>query len=111
MSGFAIRNPYFIVVICLVVLVVGASSLVRMPVDLFPVMNIPVVVVATFYSGMPPVLVRGNETGAGDGAHGRKPQRSFSLGESQRGFMLGTIAGDLGARVQRIRHQLRRFVR
>src|ERR1700745_1651516 len=34
--------------------VVGVSSLVRMPVDMFPSMNIPVVVVATFYSGMPP---------------------------------------------------------
>ncbi len=30
------------------------SSLVRMPVDMFPTINIPVVVVATFYSGMPP---------------------------------------------------------
>src|SRR5450755_3172944 len=54
MSGFAIRNPYFIVVICLMIAVVGISSIVRMPVDMFPSMNIPVVVVATFYSGMPP---------------------------------------------------------
>jgi len=54
MSGFAIRTPYFIVVLCLVIGVVGVTSLVRMPVDMFPAMNIPVVVVATFYSGMPP---------------------------------------------------------
>src|SRR5271166_5201545 len=54
MSGFAIRNPYFIVVICLIIAVVGVSSLSNMPVDMFPAMNIPVVVVATFYSGMPP---------------------------------------------------------
>ncbi len=54
MSRFAIRNPYFIVVICLIIFVVGVSSLVRMPIDMFPAMNIPVVVVATFYSGMPP---------------------------------------------------------
>src|SRR5580698_1150681 len=54
MSGFSIRNPYFIVVICLIVAVVGLSSLVRMPVDLFPNINIPEVVVATFYNGMPP---------------------------------------------------------
>ncbi len=54
MSRFAIRNPYLIVVICLIIAVVGTSSLVRMPVDMFPAMNIPVVVVATFYSGMPP---------------------------------------------------------
>ena len=33
MSGFSIRNPYFIVVVCLIVAVVGVTSLVRMPVD------------------------------------------------------------------------------
>src|ERR1035441_170272 len=54
MSGFAIRNPYFIVVICLFIAVVGVTTLASMPVDMFPAMNIPVVVVATFYSGMPP---------------------------------------------------------
>jgi HAE1 family hydrophobic/amphiphilic exporter-1 len=54
MSGFAIRYPFFIIVICLIVAIVGTVSLFRMPVDLFPPINIPVVVVATFYSGMPP---------------------------------------------------------
>ena len=54
MSGFAIRNPYLIVVICLFIAVVGITTLTSMPVDMFPAMNIPVVVVATFYSGMPP---------------------------------------------------------
>ena len=54
MSGFSIRNPYFIVVICLALLVIGVTSLARMPVDLFPAINLPEVVVATFYSGMPP---------------------------------------------------------
>src|SRR5262252_200465 len=54
MSGFSIRNPYFVVVICLVLVVIGVTSLARMPVDLFPSINMPEVVVATFYSGMPP---------------------------------------------------------
>ena len=54
MSGFAIRYPYFIIVCCLMVAIVGGVALVRMPVDMFPPINIPVVVVATFYSGMPP---------------------------------------------------------
>jgi HAE1 family hydrophobic/amphiphilic exporter-1 len=54
MSGFSIRNPYFIIVICLALMAIGAVSLARMPVDLFPAINIPEVVVATFYSGMPP---------------------------------------------------------
>jgi hydrophobic/amphiphilic exporter-1 (mainly G- bacteria), HAE1 family len=54
MPGFSIRNPYFIVVMCLALVVIGLTSIARMPVDLFPPINIPVVVVATFYSGMPP---------------------------------------------------------
>ncbi len=54
MSRFSIRNPYFIIVICLALTVIGVTSLLRMPVDLFPAINLPEVVVATFYSGMPP---------------------------------------------------------
>ncbi|MGA3077704.1 MAG: efflux RND transporter permease subunit [Bryobacteraceae bacterium] len=54
MSGFSIRNPHFIIVICLALMAVGMVSMARMPVDLFPAINIPEVVVATFYSGMPP---------------------------------------------------------
>src|ERR1041384_6750473 len=63
MSSFAIRNPYFIVVVCLIITVVGVSTLVRMPVDMFPAMNIPVVVVATFYTGMPPEQIEADITG------------------------------------------------
>ncbi len=54
MPGFSIRNPYFIVVLCLALLVIGVTSVARMPVDLFPPINLPEAVVATFYSGMPP---------------------------------------------------------
>src|ERR1700722_2416589 len=55
MPGFSIRNPYFIVVCCLALAVIGINAASRMPVDLFPPINIPVIVVATFYNGMPPV--------------------------------------------------------
>jgi hydrophobic/amphiphilic exporter-1 (mainly G- bacteria), HAE1 family len=54
MARFAIRNPYFIVVVCLALAVIGVNALLRMPVDLFPPINLPEVVVATFYNGMPP---------------------------------------------------------
>ncbi|HZS53896.1 MAG TPA: efflux RND transporter permease subunit [Bryobacteraceae bacterium] len=62
MSRFAIKTPYLIVVVCLIIALVGGVSLFRMPVDMFPSMNIPVVVVATFYSGMPPEQIEGNIT-------------------------------------------------
>src|SRR6266478_8584135 len=72
MPKFAIHNPYFIVVVCLIIAVVGISSLARMPVDMFPSMNIPVVVVATFYSGMPPEQIEVDITG--------RFERFFTLG-------------------------------
>jgi multidrug efflux pump subunit AcrB len=72
MSGFAIRNPYFIVVICLFIAVLGVTSLARMPIDMFPAMNIPVVVVATFYSGMPPEQIETDITS--------RFERFFTLG-------------------------------
>jgi len=72
MSKFAIRNPYFIIVACLIIAVVGVASLVRMPVDMFPAIRIPVVVVATFYSGMPPEQIEVDITG--------RFERFFTLG-------------------------------
>ncbi len=63
MSRFAIRYPYLIIVICLITCVVGVTSLKRMPVDLFPPIKIPVVVVATFFSGMPPEQIENDITG------------------------------------------------
>jgi len=62
-SRFSIRYPYLVVVACLIVCVVGVTSLVRMPVDLFPPIKIPVVVVATFFSGMPPEQIETDITG------------------------------------------------
>jgi hydrophobic/amphiphilic exporter-1 (mainly G- bacteria), HAE1 family len=74
MSGFAIKNPYFIIVCCLVIAIVGTAVLARMPVDLFPPINIPVVVVATFYSGMPPEQIETDITG--------RFERFFTLGSN-----------------------------
>jgi len=71
-SGFALRYPFFIIMLCLVVAVVGATMVARMPVDLFPEIDIPVVVVATFYNGMPPEQIE---------AHITNPfERFFTLG-------------------------------
>src|SRR5690349_7191244 len=72
MPRFAIRNPYLIVVLCLITCVVGVTSLARLPVDLFPAIRIPVVVVATFFSGMPPEQIENDITG--------RFERFFTLG-------------------------------
>ncbi|MGB7281675.1 MAG: efflux RND transporter permease subunit [Candidatus Acidiferrum sp.] len=62
MPSFSLRHPYFIVVVCLFVCVLGLTALAQMPVDMFPPINIPVVMVATFYSGMPPQQIEADIT-------------------------------------------------
>lgn len=62
MSSFALKYPYFILMGCLAIVVLGTLNLLSMPVDLFPQIKIPVVIVATFYSGMPPEQVEADIT-------------------------------------------------
>jgi multidrug efflux pump subunit AcrB len=62
MPKFALKFPYFIIMLCLMVALVGTVSTLEMPVDLFPDIDMPVVVVATFYSGMPPQQIEADIT-------------------------------------------------
>ncbi len=62
MPKFALKYPYFIIMVCMVIVVVGITNILGMPVDLFPKIDIPVVVVATFYSGMPPQQIEADIT-------------------------------------------------
>ena len=62
MPTFSLKHPYFIIVVCLFICVLGLTSLVQMPVDMFPPINIPVVLVATFYNGMPPEQIEADIT-------------------------------------------------
>jgi HAE1 family hydrophobic/amphiphilic exporter-1 len=62
MPTFSIKHPYFIIVLCLFICVLGLTSVAQMPVDMFPPINIPVVLVATFYNGMPPEQIEADIT-------------------------------------------------
>jgi multidrug efflux pump subunit AcrB len=62
MPTFALRFPYFILMLCLMVFLIGMVNLFSMPVDLFPDIDMPVVVVATFYNGMPPQQIEADIT-------------------------------------------------
>lgn len=55
----AIHNPYAVVAISLIVLILGVVSYQQMEVDVFPEINLPVVAVATFYKGMGPGELEG----------------------------------------------------
>src|SRR6478672_8875341 len=49
----ALRRPYTFVVAALLVLILGIVTILRMPTDIFPEIDIPVVSVVFNYSGMP----------------------------------------------------------
>src|SRR5664279_1946476 len=48
----ALRRPYTVAVMCVLILVMGVLSLTRMVVDIFPVIDIPVVAVVWTYPGL-----------------------------------------------------------
>ncbi len=72
MPSFSLRNPHFVIVGALIVSLLGLTAFARMPVDVFPNLKIPAVVVATFYPGMPPLEIERNIT--------TRFERFFTLG-------------------------------
>src|SRR6516165_312337 len=49
----SLKNPYAVVVLALMILVVGAVALNNIPVDILPVFKAPAVEVLTYFQGMP----------------------------------------------------------
>jgi multidrug efflux pump subunit AcrB len=54
LTRIALRNPIFILMVSLAVVILGTTSLIRMPVDLFPNISLPVLIVGTIYQGASP---------------------------------------------------------
>ena len=55
----ALKNPFAVVAVSLIVVILGIVSYQKMVVDIFPDINMPVVAVATFYKGMGPSEIEG----------------------------------------------------
>jgi multidrug efflux pump subunit AcrB len=55
----SLKNPYAVVAISLIVVLLGVVSYRKMVVDIFPEIKVPVVAVATFYKGMGPSEIEG----------------------------------------------------
>src|SRR5690349_13061231 len=50
----SLKNPFAVIAISLIIIIIGVVSYQKMVVDIFPEINMPVVAVATFYKGMGP---------------------------------------------------------
>jgi multidrug efflux pump subunit AcrB len=58
----ALHRPYTFVVAALLILLLGSLAALRMPVDIFPSINIPIIAVAFQYQGLPPDQMVGRIT-------------------------------------------------
>ena len=63
LAAFAIKNPHFIVVACLFIVIFGTLAIFRLPKDLLPSANLPAVQILSFYAGMPVKEVEENLSG------------------------------------------------
>jgi multidrug efflux pump subunit AcrB len=50
----ALNRPYTFIVVALLIFLIGTLAAVRMPVDIFPSIDIPIIGVAWQYQGLPP---------------------------------------------------------
>ena len=50
----ALRRPYTFVVMALLISIVGPLAALRVPIDIFPEIRIPVIAVVWQYTGLPP---------------------------------------------------------
>ena len=55
----ALKNPYAVFAICMIMLVLGGVSYQKMRLDIFPEIKIPTILVTTFYRGMSPSEMEG----------------------------------------------------
>jgi multidrug efflux pump subunit AcrB len=55
----ALKNPYAVFAVCMIVLILGTVSYKKMRIDIFPEIKIPTILVTTFYRGMSPSEMEG----------------------------------------------------
>src|SRR3984893_9298999 len=58
----ALRRPYTFVVLAMLIVLMGVMTILRMPTDMYPEINIPVVAAIWNYNGLPPTEMEGRIT-------------------------------------------------
>src|SRR5512144_1611570 len=86
LTRLALKNPVFILMMSLAVLALGWVSLTRLSVDLFPQIDIPIIRVATFYTGAGPVDIEKTITMPIERAVSASPGVDWVESTSKQGF-------------------------
>lgn len=91
LTRLALKNPVFILMMSLMAILLGFVSLNRLSVDLFPDITIPVVRVATFYTGAGPVDIEKSITQPIERAVAASPGVDRVESQSKQGVSLVSI--------------------
>ena len=91
LTRLALKNPVFILMMSLMVIVLGYVSLGRLSVDLFPDITIPVIRVATFYTGAGPVDIEKSITQPIERAVAASPGVDRVESQSKQGVSLVSV--------------------
>jgi hydrophobe/amphiphile efflux-1 (HAE1) family protein len=91
LTRLALRNPVLILMLSLMLIVLGVVSLQRLSVDLFPDITLPVIRIATFYSGAGPADIEKSITQPIERAVSASPGVDKVESSSKQGVSLITV--------------------
>ena len=80
----ALRRPYTFIVLAMLIVLMGVSTILKMPADMFPQIDIPVVAAIWNYTGLPPSEMEGRITA------------QFERGEATQERIIARASGQAG---------------
>ncbi len=110
LTRLALRNPIFILMMSLMTLALGWVSLTRLPVDLFPNIDVPQIRVATFYTGAGPIDVEKSITVPIERAVSAAPGVDRVESISKQGFSAVTVWFQYGVNLDNAQFEVQQRV-
>ncbi len=101
LSKFALKNPISILMLAIAAIVLGATSLNKLPIDVFPNITMPVVVVGTLFPGASPADVEQAITYPIEKAVSAVNNVSYIQSTSKEGFSMVMVFFNWGANVDK----------
>ena len=101
LSRFALKNPISILMIAIAVVVLGATSVNKLSVDVFPSITMPVVVVGTLFPGASPADVERSITYPIEKSVASVNDVSYIQSMSKEGFSMVMVFFNWGANIDR----------
>ncbi len=101
LSKFALKNPISVLMLAIAVIVLGATSVNKLPIDVFPNITMPVVVIGTLFPGASPADVEQAITYPMEKAVSAVNNVSYIQSTSKEGFSMVMVFFNWGANIDK----------